>query len=759
MDKEQQLEQLHVEETVTIIKQEDYVLKKQQQSAQQIMKEQSEQTADQQIRFGSDEAFYESAMDYYQHEQELLLRYQTLEAQEKRLKTLNIMEDNPYFARIDFSEDQENEKLYIGIASLRDRHENPIVIDWRAPISNLFYEGELGATSYESVDGMHDVQLTLKRQFKIRDAKIQAMADTSDTLTDDLLLDILAETSSNKMKNIVSTIQKAQNAIIRDKNKHLLVQGIAGSGKTSALLQRVAYVLYSNRKWLDSQEVLLFSPNHLFSDYISTVLPSLGESGIPTLTFQQFVHGLLPQYQIINEAQQEETFLSGEKNLSNRLKSGLQLVDFLEKYTKKITLFGPLFQDLKVDQQVVIEKSKIRYWYQETNIELPMYQRMQLLQTKLLKKIGGLQKDEARKTWVKDAVEEIIDDVVANDPDFEDNEKNEKRLRRKLAQQIVAQKFRPLSLRIKRYRFINYNKQYLHFLQSTPAKILQDNDITTEDWQENLLATRRAFGQKELLQEDAVLFFLLQKAMIPFTPKQKARFIFIDEMQDFSPAQVALLRKLYPRASFNFCGDLNQKVFANESIVQLLPHLFTNDEVKTYELTTSYRSTSQITEFANHLLSEDSLSETTARDGNLPIVIRAHSQQGALSYLQKQLLQINQQHPYWRTAIIAKSLADCQALYAQLSDEWQQKIQLVASEDDFLKRSVIIIPAYLAKGLEFDNVYLWDINFQNFTTSQDQLILYTMATRAMHELAVVTIQSASPLLSEIPESAYLLKEV
>lgn len=755
---EKQIEQQYVDETIAIIDQEKRLLKKQQQTAQEIMRETSELTGEQQIRFGSDEAFYESAMDYRQHEQELLMRYQTLEAQEKRLNALGIMEGNPYFARIDFTEDEDSEKLYIGIASLRDRQENPVVIDWRAPIANLYYESELGDAAYESVDGWHQVQLELKRQFKIRDGIIQSLVDTSDTLTDDFLLDILDETSSDKMKNIVSTIQKSQNAIIRDNHKHIMVQGIAGSGKTSALLQRVAYIIYSNRKWLDPEQVLLFSPNHLFSDYISTVLPSLGESGIPTETFQIFLRRLLPNYMIINEMQQEETFLTGKENRGNRLKSGIQLPIFLEKYVRSITNLGPLFMDIKLDDKVLIKKERIREWYQATNDQLPMYQRMQLLQVKVLKKIGGLQKDEAKKTWVKEAVEEILPDVVAADRNFEDTEKNERKLRRRIAQKLVADKFKPLVRRAKRYLFINYSKQYLHFLQSVPTPIISQRGIPVDEWQTNINETRERLRRRELLQEDGVLFFLMMSKIVPVSVHQKARYIFIDEMQDFSPAQVWLLRNLYPRAGFNFCGDLNQKVYDNETIVTLVDQLFPEQDVHQFELTTSYRSTRQITDFSSFLLSEDSPLETTARDGQLPLLVNTASFEDGVQSLSQKLTEFLAKNSYWRTAIIAKSLAECEELYKNLDESLQRQVQFIQSEDSFMKRKIIIIPAYLAKGLEFDQVYLWNAHEQEFHSSQDRLILYTMATRAMHELTIFVNGTSSPFLNEIPASAYTAEQ-
>ncbi len=169
------------------------------------------------------------------------------------------MEDNPYFARIDFKEETDAETLYLGIASLRDLSEETIVIDWRAPIANLYYEGEIGPAFYETDTEKINVELLLKRQFKILDGKIISMVDTSEVINDDFLLEILDDASSAHMKNIVSTIQKAQNAIIRDTTSQvMLIEGIAGSGKTSALLQRIAFLLYHNRKWLDAENVLLF---------------------------------------------------------------------------------------------------------------------------------------------------------------------------------------------------------------------------------------------------------------------------------------------------------------------------------------------------------------------------------------------------------------------------------------------------------------------------------------------------------------------
>ncbi|EOH87723.1 RNA polymerase recycling motor HelD [Enterococcus pallens] len=755
-----QEEQQHLKQTVALIDHENQLLEKQRTKNRTQFQENLQESAGQRIQSGSFEALAETMADTRQHEQELLVRYQTLAAQEKRQKVLRLMKGNPYFARIDFKEDLEAETLYLGIASLRDSTEETVIIDWRAPIANLYYEGELGATNYETYDTTVDVELLLKRQFKIRDGQILSMVDTSEAINDDFLLEILDEASSNHMKNIVSTIQKAQNQIIRDTHSKLLVvEGIAGSGKTSALLQRVAYLLYHNRKWLDNEQVLLFSPNHIFSDYISTVLPSLGESGIPTETFKSFLGKLLPLYQIHTEDSHEEVFLSGQDDRVLRAKSSWLIVEALADYCNKITSIGPLFRDLTLEGQPLIKKEQIRAWYQEANPNLPMYQRMQLLQTKLLKKLGGLEKDEMKKDWVKHAADELLQQAYIDNPDLEDSEKNERRMQRQFRQKVVRKKMRPIKRKIMRFTFINYGKQYLHFLQTVPAALLTRYQLSKQDWQEMLQTLRKDFQRRDLSLEDGTLMFLLMKSMYPLHVKQKARFIFIDEMQDFSPAQVALLKQLYPKATYTFSGDLNQKVFGNESMVEALEAIFPEQTITHHQLTTSYRSTEEITHFANQFLTQENRVQLTARKGDRPTIYYAVDQQAMLKHLMNEIAETAEKAKYWRTAIIGKTVEDCKELFNQLSPDQQAQVQLLTDEEDFMRKSLIIIPTYLAKGLEFDRVYGWNISPKNYYTEQDKLILYTLCTRAMHELKLLTIEQKSPLLEHIPEELYQIEHI
>lgn len=754
MNQERQNEQQHVDQTIALIDKEAALLKQQQQFLTGQLQDQLQGVGERRIRGGDEEAFYESVLEYRQYEEELLLKYHTADSVEKRLKTLQTMNGNPYFARIDFTEDTAvKETLYLGIASLRDQEENTIVIDWRAPIANLYYEGELGPTYYETDTERYEVDLLLKRQFKIQGGKITSMVDTTDVINDEFLLEILDEASSSQMKNIVATIQQAQNQIIRDTHsKIMLIEGIAGSGKTSALLQRIAFLLYRHRKWLKDDQVLLFSPNHLFSDYISMVLPSLGESEVPTRTFRSFMQQLLPTFTINQEAAQEEVFLTGAESRTQRLKSGLTLIQFSQRYLQAITELGPLFRDLKIKGQTYITASQMRHWYQETNPQLPLHQRTQLLQTKLLKKAGGLHKDEGKKQWVKDLTEERLQEYYADHPNADDSEKSERRLRNQIRKSVLNRYFRPVVRAIEEFRFINFSKQYLHFLQSVPSALLSKSGISSEAWSAANTKVRSDLKERRLDQEDAVLFFLLCRGLYPADVPLRARFIFVDEMQDFPPAQVALLRALYPKAGLTLCGDLNQKVFGNETIVSNLAALFPEEEVTRYQLTTSYRSTKEITDFANQFLTQEDQVELTARTGALPLVVTSPSRQENLVKLATSLRKA-QENSFWRTAIICKTKEECRELYESLPAELQEKVQLIVSEDDFMKRPLILIPAYLAKGLEFDRVFAWNIG-ENFTTAQDRLILYTICTRAMHELTLFTQGDEASLLDQAKPASF-----
>ena len=699
-------------------------------------------TSENKINAFSDESSRDSYINRRQHEIDLLVRYQSLETQEKRQSVLKIMEKNPYFARIDFIEDHEDGSLYVGVASLRDDRDEPIVVDWRSPIANLYYESELGPTYYESLGEKINVVLTLKRQFKITNGKLISLVDTSETIHDDFLLEILDETSNNHMKNIVATIQKTQNAIIRNTTSQvMMIEGIAGSGKTSALLQRVAYLLYTHRNWLDPKQVLLFSPNHLFSEYIAEVLPSLGENQIPTATFMSYFQQLLPDYHVVKRSQLENDFLAGKKSSASQLKASFDLVGLMTSYLEKIQAVGPLFNDLKIRGEVKISKQQIRQYYQDANPLLPIHQRLALLQTKLSKKLGGLLKDEQKKQWVRDAVQEKMDELYSGNYALNDDGQNENKLRRDFSQKIVRHYFKKIKRQINNFTFIAFPKQYVHFLSLVPETLYTQFGFTPESFQDELDQIKARFKENTILQEDAALFLLLMRNMMPLYIGQKARFIFIDEMQDVTPIEAVLLRELHPEANFTFCGDLNQQIFGNPTLVTELVDIFPERRIQNYQLTTSYRSTAEIMAFAESFL-HNPMATDAPRHGTQPTLVF----QKELAGLRDALITATRaphSNQIERQAIITKSTAEAIALAESLADSGLD-FQLITDENDFFKRSLVILPAFLAKGLEFDEVFLFNISDTTYTNESDRLLLYTMITRGMHHVSCFILGEKLP---------------
>lgn len=702
------------------------------------------------IKTGSVEALAETSMATKAHEQALTLAHHRMSADQKRIIVLGRMKESPYFARIDFREDEAPETLYIGIASLYQKDSSPLIVDWRAPIANLYYEGEIGPAYYETQDGKIDVELLLKRQYKIEHGELLFYYDADQVIGDDFLLDILSEDSNDHMKNIVSTIQKEQNRIIRDTHsKIMLIQGIAGSGKTSSLLQRVAYLLYHHRKWLTIDQVLMFSPNNLFSEYISTVLPSLGEDELPTTTLTNFVNYLLKGYQI-QQDNSEAAFLAGNNDEAAYYKNSFQIFVALEQYLKDITAVGPIFKDIRLKKEIIFSKQLIREIYQQTNPNLKVHQRLALTAEQLLERLKKIMQQERHKKWIKDQVQAQILKIYEKDPNLADDQQTIQRLEKRLSKQLTARIFRRITRQIKRKEIVNFDKQYLHFLLTISEKTI-DFDLK-KALQTDRKRVHNSLKEHVVTAEDGILLLILRFGILGNEQLSlpKGRFIFIDEMQDWTPLQVAMLRLLYPKANYTFCGDLNQTVFGNQTIVADFRKLFSGKEITSIQLTTSYRSTEEIMDFASSLLPDHREFEFTARHGVKPVLIEGDSKERQLAWLRKR---IKQEKKGWRTAILTKDSAAAKKL-----SEHFPEAALIVRESQSLQHETVILPSFLAKGLEFDQVFLWGIDSADFRSEQDRLSLYTMTTRGMHEVYLLS-ENVPPILEAAIEQHLIDKKM
>ncbi|WP_391557873.1 RNA polymerase recycling motor HelD, partial [Robertmurraya sp.] len=334
-----------------------------------------------------------------QQAQLLLERERSQSQLDKQINTLFRLKNSPYFGRVDFLENNEpaTESIYIGISSLMDeKDEDFLIFDWRAPISSLYYDYSPGEAKYITPEGTIEGIIELKRQFLIRNSVIQGMFDTGITIGDEMLQEVLGNNANSQMKSIVATIQKEQNRIIRDeKSKLLIVQGVAGSGKTSAALQRVAYLLYRYRGKITSQNIMLFSPNPLFNSYVSTVLPELGEENMQQSTFLEFLSSRVGRkLELEDSFMQLESLLSSEqissyelRMKSIKLKSSLDYKNILDDYIQKLNHSGLQFHPIVFKGKVLLSAEDITEKFYRLDKQASIPSRMEDLKEWLLKEI------------------------------------------------------------------------------------------------------------------------------------------------------------------------------------------------------------------------------------------------------------------------------------------------------------------------------------------------------------------------------------
>lgn len=677
-----------------------------------------------------------------------------------RLETFRRLEAKPYFARIDFTEQsgQEPETIYIGLASFADSPDHFLVYDWRAPISSIYYEGELGEVSYDTPDGQQTVNVKLKRQFQIEDGVIVTLYDTAETVTDQMLLAALNNHSSTKMKSIVTTIQRTQNRIIRNTDADLLfVQGAAGSGKTAAVLQRVAWLLYRYRGNLNSSQVILFSPNQLFNDYIDQVLPELGEHNMVQLTYYQYVNRRVPRLKV---ATIQERFLADQEGVSARasqLLSSLTYFNAVTRYAKRLGFDKHLhFKNLLFNKKVFFSKEKIAELYYSFNQNYNLGNRLDATKQELVRMLNRRISSEMRTKWVENRIQTMSKeelDVIyhEHEGEFKDEEAENKYL----ARRIVMEAFKPIKKAIDHNRWMNINAQYIHLLRVTPKLVkLADFGLTKEEWDGYVQDQLAALKDGRMSSNGISVYLYLYDLLTGKRGQREIRFVFIDEVQDYDAFQLAYLKFSFPKARFTLLGDLNQAIFTHNNargLLQQLGTMFDPEKTKVIQLTRSYRSTKQITDFTKAILKDGEAIEAFERTGQLPRVLTAQSEQVALNQVLTTLEADQAEHD--TTAVIAKTLADAKQIAALLK-EAGQKVTLIQTENQRLVPGTIVVPSYLAKGLEFDAVIVWDANKEKYHGDEERQLVYTICSRAMHALTVTSVGPVTELISQIPSQLY-----
>ena len=710
--------------------------------------------------------YLETIISLRQEAQALSVLQTTHKHSSKRLSTLLRMKEIPYFGRIDFIEEglPATEQIYIGISSLTDASgEDFLIYDWRAPISSVYYDYQPGPAKYVTPGGIVEGTLEKKWQYIIRRGVLQSMFDTSITIGDEILQQVLGKVTDKKMHNIVATIQQEQNRIIRhDQGRILIVQGAAGSGKTSVALQRIAYLLYKYREYMNADQIILFSPNSMFSSYVSNVLPELGEENMQQVTFQDYLHRRLSdEFDLENPFQQLEYVLTGSDTAfynarveSIRFKASVQFFEAIKSYRLSLEQSGMKFKDVTFRGVPIITSQQISERFYNHDTSSKFHNRLEKLKDWILEQIKELTKYEWAKSWVQEEIELLSNEeyykaqvTLAEKRGYKRDSISDYDMDPKdLARLIVQQKLKPLRRKVRELRFIDSKELYKQLFVN-PLQIKQWLEgETPEDWETICQRTVEMLEENQLNYEDATPFLLLKELVQGFHTNTSIKHIVVDEAQDYSPFQFEFLKRLFPYAKMTVLGDFNQAIFAHSTDkdnFNSLLNLYGHDQSELITINKSYRSTKPIVEFTKSLVSNGEQIIPFDRPGEQPVLkqFENHDElhQSIASKIEELRSQGNQS-----IAVICKSAEESVRAFEALSGI--EGMKLLKSSSFEFEQGIAVVPSYLSKGIEFDAVIVYDASEDVYSDESLRKVFYTVCTRAMHHLQINTIGKPNQFL-------------
>lgn len=611
------------------------------------------------------------------------------EAAVNKKKRLLRLKDIPYFGRMDFKKaDGPEETIYVGVHNFYEESENQnLIYDWRAPISSMFYDYELGPASFQNTKETVAGEITKKRQYRIRGGEMEYMLDTDITIQDDVLQKELNRASSAKMKNIVATIQREQNAIIRNEHaRNLIIQGVAGSGKTSIALHRIAFLLYKFKETISSEDILIISPNKVFASYISNVLPELGEETVAETSMEDLAHELL-EYQIKFQTffdQVAELLTKRDEKLTQRIqfKASHELLKKIDEYL--IHLENKAF--LAVD--IMVAKKPVPAWFIEEKFR-------KFSRLPLLKRFNEIVREVVQNVYMHFGVE-----VTGTE-------------RTKLHSQI-RKMFPSTNLRVL------YKGLYEWMGKPELLKLKKGSEYEYADVYPLIYLKSRLEGLK---------------------PFYKIKHLIVDEMQDYTAVQYHILNNLYP-CKKTILGDINQSVNPfSSSNLNSIQRIIPNSECMT--MLKSYRSTYEITQFTK-LISAKADVEAIERYGKKPEIRKFNNGEEEADFIRSSIQGFSETE-HNSLGIICKTQVQADDLYKRLKLEFAT-LKLLDAKTVVFSGGIVITTAHLAKGLEFDKVIVPHVTAGNYTYEPDRQMLYVACTRAMHELELSYVKKLSPFL-------------
>jgi len=699
---------------------------------------------------------------------ELMINSLLQGSMEQKLRNLYTATGKPYFARVDFTEEGKSKKesLYIGKMSLmRDEDQEVIIVDWRAPVANLYYEERLGDAHYFCPDGNIKGKLTLKRQFSIDEGELREIFDIDITTNDDFLQSYLGASADNRLKEIVSTIQVEQNRIIRaDIWRPMIVQGAAGSGKTTIALHRIAYLLYTHEKTLKPESFMIIAPNKLFLNYISEVLPELGVERVSQTTFESFAMNLLGKKFKVKDSNEKLIYFLENKGTDNRrllysatvLKTSMAFKTIMERYVEHVEAVFLPKEDFKIEGIVV-------YSYDEINrLFLKDYKRWPLV-----KRINEIKKH--LNTRLKAMKENIINALHAkSDIEVErlklTMEPGEER------QKLIIEAIDKRNDRINRIETSSkkavdeYVKRISKFSPWEYYTELMDNEELLQKLSEGLadretVAYLRKYTAEILRSgfieiEDFAPLIYLKFLIHGIDEKIPVRQIVIDEVQDFSVFQLYALKMIIKDSSFTLLGDLCQGIHSYRGIKswkEVKEEVYKDKKPEFLTLQQSYRTSIEIMDAANKVISlldddEIILAQPVFRHGDPVRLIGSKSFKDMARAIADSIEELKDKGIN-SIAVICKTLDRCKEIQKIIKKNVPQ-LQLITGKEDKYQGGMVIVPSYLSKGLEFDAVLIAG-GEEYFHEELDIKLLYVAMTRALHKLDIYYTGELTKVLEDI----------
>lgn len=659
-----------------------------------------------------------------------------------KIRNLKRAIKNPYFARIDFQEKtKEKQEIYIGKTNIFDEQYNVAVADWRAPISSVYYDGEIGETEYICPEGKIKGNLLLKRQFQIEEGELKSYNNITLTANDELLQECLNEKSDSKLRNIVATIQKKQNKIIRSNMfKPLIVQGVAGSGKTTVAIHRIAYLIYTYEDTFNPEEFLIIAPNKFFLGYIKDSLPDLGVDDVRQETLEELAYSIIKDKITIEDAnnnlikivERKKDYEMLEK--TTKFKGSFEFKEILDEY-------------LEILEESILEKRDFTI----ENVKLISYQNIQTILSQNKDRYSLKTRIENLKNYLKNKVEnnseEIIERIIEKrrkqisqiDINLNDEEKQKEKIK-------IFEKYEIYIKELSNGKSKKIVDEYIKKIKiPTPLQslkaIIQDNQLMKNTDEEVKEYIRNENKKNKVAYEDIAALLHLQYKIIGINNNLKLKHIVIDEAQDFSEFLFYSLNEIMNKnKSLTILGDIAQGIYEYRGCnnwEKINKEIF-NNEAKIEYLNQSYRTTFEIMEEAKKILENIQeeynlqLAEPIVRHGEKVEYIELDDNkiEKIAELINKELEKGNN-----NIAIICKDEKEVEEIYNKLEKE-KIEIKTITSKSQKYEGGITIVPSYYSKGLEFDSVIISDKNKYKDNTL-DKKLLYVAYTRAMHKLYVL----------------------